>query len=233
MESRIENAFTSAHHALLFAWLSRAVFARVGEAQGKALMRRAVRRYGEERGRRMALRAKADGEPLSMANFMAYGELPADPAAFESASEVDGDGIRKTICVCPWHTAWSENDLMMVGRLYCLEIDQALVRGFNPALRLDLDRTQPNDGVPCEFVFHDVSDPGPERGTVMPWTYHLGHLYWTMGRVIIEALGDEGEAAAREALQRLGRRYGPAAVQVVLGYRDVDFRQPAAENAGH
>jgi len=227
------NAFTAAHHALLFAWLSEAVLARVGREDGEALMRRAVRRYGEERGRRMAVRAEADGEPLSMANFIAYGELPATPEAFESASEAEGGTIRKTISTCPWHTTWAEHDLMIHGRLYCLEIDQALVRGFNPALRLEVTYTQPNDGVPCEFVFHDASEPGLERGRVMPWAYHLGHLYGTMAEVIVEGLGQKGAAATQEALTRFREQYGEEAAAVVLQYREVDFAYPLEHHRGH
>ena len=233
MELKTDNTFTAEHHALLFAWLSEAVIAREGGEGGAALMRRAVRRYGEERGRRMALRAQADGEPLSMANFMAYGELPATPEASESASEAAGGTIRKTITTCPWHTAWAEHDLMMHGRLYCLEIDQALVRGFNTTLRLDVNATQPSDSIPCEFVFHDVSEPGPERGRVMPWAYHLGHLYWTMAAVIIDSLGQEGAAATKAALTRFGERYGKKAAGVVLGYREVDFTHPLEHHTGH
>ncbi|MGD2148656.1 MAG: L-2-amino-thiazoline-4-carboxylic acid hydrolase [Anaerolineae bacterium] len=232
-ESQMGNTFTAVQHALLFAWLSEAVLARVGREAGETLMRRAVRRYGEERGRRMALRAEADGEPLSMANFMAYGELPATPEAFESTSEAGEGTIRKTIVTCPWHSAWAEHDLMMHGRLYCLEIDQALVRGFNPALRLDVNCTQPNDGVPCEFVFHDVSEPGLERGRVMPWAYHLGHLYWTMGGVIVKALGAAGETARGEALARFGERYGEEAARVVSAYWGIDFRRLLDDHEGN
>jgi hypothetical protein len=232
MESKTENTFTAAHHALLFAWLSEAVLARVGREDGEALMRRAVRRYGEERGRRMALRAATDGEPLSMANFLAYGELPATPKASESASEAAGGTIRKAITTCPWHTAWAEHDLMMHGRLYCLEIDQALVRGFNPALRLDVNSTRPSDGVPCELVFYDVAEPGPERGRVMPWAYHLGHLYRTMGGVIVKALGEVGEAARDEALARFAEQYGEEAARVVSAYRGIDFRRLPDDQEG-
>jgi hypothetical protein len=203
--------------------MAKAVTARVGEARGEAVVRKAVRRYGQERGHRMALRAEADGEQLGMANYLAYGEWSADAGESEQAIVEEGADVRMTVHRCPWHAAWAENDLMRCGRLYCLEIDEALVKGFNPALRLDVNATRPNDGEPCEFVFHDVEERGPRRGRVMPWAYHVGHLYKTVGDVTVEELGVVGREATREALAAFAERYGEEAAQVVLGYMDMDF----------
>ncbi len=58
-------SFSAAHHAQLFGWISRAIIGMAGEEQGTALIRRAVRSYGRERGRRMALRAIAEGEEVA------------------------------------------------------------------------------------------------------------------------------------------------------------------------
>jgi hypothetical protein len=186
-------------------------------------MRRAVRRYGEERGHRMALRAEAAGERLSMANYLAYGEWTADPGKIEQTIVEQGADVRMTVHRCPWHAAWAENDLMAYGRLYCLEIDKALVRGFNSALELDVNATRPNDGEPCEFVFHEIRERVARKGTVMPWVYHVGHLYKTVGDVIAEGLGAAGRAAAAEALEAFAGRYGEEAAEVVLAYGNVDF----------
>jgi hypothetical protein len=217
------DRFTPRHHALLFAWMARAVIARVGEERGEAVIRKAVRRYGEERGHRMALRAGADGEPLSMANYLAYGEWSADPQESEQVMVEEDARVRMTVRRCPWHAAWAENDLMAYGRLYCLEIDEALVRGFDATLRLEVSLTRPNDGESCEFVFHGVEDRVPKRGRVMEWAYHLGHLYKTVGDVTVEELGEAGREAVRDAFRAFARRYGEEAAQVVLGYQDVDF----------
>jgi hypothetical protein len=173
----------------------------------------------------MALRADADGERLSMANYLAYGEWSADPEESEQQMVEEGANVRMTVHRCPWHAAWAEDDLMAYGRLYCLEIDQALVRGFNPMLWLMVKRTRPNDGGSCEFLFHGVEERVPRRGRVMPWAYHLGHLYKTVGDVVVEELGEGGREAIREALRAFAERYGEGAAQVVLGYQDVDFRR--------
>ncbi|MGD8244027.1 MAG: L-2-amino-thiazoline-4-carboxylic acid hydrolase [Anaerolineae bacterium] len=222
-DSRAADRFTARHHALLFAWMTREAIEQVGEERGKAVIRKAVRRYGEERGHRMGLRAEADGEPRSMANYLAYGEWAADPAESEQAVAQEGTDLQMTVLRCPWDAAWAENDLRVYGRLYCLEIDEALVRGFNPVLKLDVNATRPNDAEPCQFVFHDVAQRGPRRGQVMSWAYHLGHLFKTVCDVMAEELGAAGQEAADRALAAFAERYGEEAAEVVLGYGDVDF----------
>jgi hypothetical protein len=212
---------------MLFAWISREVIQRAGEETGTTVIRQAVRRYGEQRGRRMALRAQADGRPLSMASYLAYGEWAVGPGEMEvsaSTSEGTGGGDRTTrVYECPWHTAWTENDLLAYGRLYCLDIDEALVRGFNPALKIDVQRTRPYDGDYCEHTYRDVGETLPRRGTIMPWDYHAGHLYKTMGKVIVDQLGETGREALDAALETFAERYGAQAARAVLAYADTDF----------
>lgn len=223
MTSEKNGEFSPAHHALLFAWLSRAVVTGVGAERGEEIVRRATRRYGEERGERMGLRAQAAGDALSMANFMAYGEWAAEPGEAEHTVFVEDGKVRTEVHRCPWHGAWEADELMESGRLYCLEIDCALSRGFNPDLTLEVKSNLSNDNRDCEFVYHEGAVVEERKGRVMPWPYHIGHLYWTLRRVIVEELGEEGEGAADEALGCFGERYGEEAVSVVESFRDTDF----------
>lgn len=226
-----EMDFTPTHHALLFAWISRAVVQRVGETQGEAIVRRAVRRYGEQRGRRMALRAITDGIPLSMDAYRVYGEWRAPEG--DTAAKVVREAPEPVqhVLECPWHRAWAGEDLMPYGRLYCLEVDHALARGFSPDIRLGVNSIKSNGDDCCEFVYHGGTAEGavaPRSPTVMPWQYHLGHLYKTMDEVIGEELGDVGHEAVREGLSEFAARYGASAASTVESYADTDFdRLPA------
>jgi L-2-amino-thiazoline-4-carboxylic acid hydrolase len=228
------RGFTPTHHSLLFGWLTRAVIERVGESRGEAIMRRAVQHYGAQRGRRMALRARAGGRPLSVATYMAYGEWRAAPGEMEHEL-VDGPPhARERIRRCPWQTAWQAHGLLPYGRIYCLEIDGALVHGFNPALRVDVVGTQTNGAAQCEFVFHDVDpmerpagfEPRRERTgreTVMPWEYHVGHLFKTVEEVVVGDLGEAGRSAIAAGLADFARHFGHDAAQRVVAFRSVDF----------
>ncbi len=227
---------TASHHAILFALLSRSVITRLGAESGEKIMREAVRRYGEQRGRRMALRAQRDGEPLTMLNYMAYGEWRTEPGESIQRSEEMVPHARSFVDRCPWNQAWVESGLLQYGRLYCLEIDQALARGFNPALRLDVLSTLSNDGCPCEFAFYDANltpenvdyldrkkTANQQNGAVLPWEYHAGHLYAAVKSALAAELDERGEAILQEALAAFAQRFGEDAVQVLLSYQSVNF----------
>ena len=218
--------FTPTHHALLFAWLARSVVRREGEVRGEAIVRRGVRRYGEQRGQRMALRARADGYPLDMNAYRAYGEwrAPVGSTRAEVVRELP-DPVQH-VHDCPWHRAWQDEGLMSYGRFYCLEVDHALARGFSADITLGVNSIKSGGDDCCEFVYHGADlevTVQPKRQTVMPWEYHLGHLYKTMGQVLVEEMGEEGAAAAREAMADFAAAYGQAAAEIVAANAVADF----------
>jgi hypothetical protein len=228
--------FTATHHAVLFALLSRSVITHLGAERGEQVVRQAVRLYGEQRGHRMALRAQRDGEPLSMLNFMAYGEWQTGPGEFEQRLGETVPDARSFVTRCPWSQAWMENDLLQYGRLYCLEIDLALARGFNLALRLEVLSTQSNDLRPSEFVYH-AANLTPQNlaildqkkaanqlnGGVLSWEYHAGHIFAAVKSTLLEESVAEAQTILQEALAAFAQRYGDEAVRAVLAYQSVDF----------
>ena len=237
IDDEIRKTFTPTHHALLFAWMSREVVQRAGEEQGESVMRQAISRYAEQRGQRMALRAQANGHALTMNHYLVYGEWrPADPNASASETVEHEPQLKKHVLKCPWHTAWQDNDLMPYGRFYCLEVDEALARGFNPDLTVEVNCTKPNDADYCEFVFHDADLATLEtllpqyreqfrvgEATVMPWDYHIGHLYKTVGEMVIKELGDLGREAIDAALAEFAGHYGEEAAQIIKAHHATDF----------
>jgi hypothetical protein len=231
-----QDGFTEIHHALLHAWMAKAIVERVGEQRGEAIIRKAIRQYGEERGRRMALRAQANKHVLSMATYIGYSEYRIRPGAIEMKIIERSPHARIRIPKCPWYATWKENELLSVGRLYCLEIDQALVRGFNPELRLDVNGTLPNGAAQCEFVYHEADltilnylviqyrrAVSPGARAVMPWDYHVGHLFSRFEKVAVEELGQVGQEAIEAGLTEFAQRYGEQAMQRVVAGRGKDY----------
>jgi hypothetical protein len=235
----VENVtFDEIHHALLFAWIANAVVARVGVVQGESLIRQAVRQYGEERGHRMALRADAHRHKRNMLNFIAYSEFKVLPGNMEQTIIAKTPDIKVHVTKCPWYQTWEENQLLMLGRLYCLEIDHALVRGFNPQLVLHVNGTRTNGADCCEFIYNGadlrfwnyflmmyrkVVNPG--NGAVLPWDYHTSHLFHTLQENIINELGEQGRKVVNEGLLEFSTRYGESAVQKIRDYQAMDFKQ--------
>jgi len=230
------NGFTETHHAILFACLARAIIDAAGQTRGEAVVRRAVRAYGMERGRRMALRARANGEALTFLNYIAYGEWSATPGAMKQAIVEKAPHATAHVSLCPWHTVWNDKDLLPYGRLYCLEIDKALVNGFNPDLTLNVNGVRTDGAEVCEFVYRGADVSGvnglllgfkksvrPGKRARMPWEYHAGHLFTTFARVAVAELGDVGRGAVDAGLAEFAREYGEAAAKTVVDYGGTDF----------
>jgi hypothetical protein len=235
---RHANALTATHHAMLFALMSRAAIQTTGETEGERVIRQAVRIYGEQRGHRMALRATANGHPLTMANFLAYSEWALDRGATDLRVVAKVPHAKVHIGKCPWHRIWTENDLLSYGRYYCLEIDSALVRGFNPELKLDVNESLSAGQSRCEFIFHDANLTlrnylvtayrklvKPGKTCRMPWDYHCGHLYKTVGDTIIHQLDSTGREAVETALAEFAETCGQAAAHTVAAFKDTDFNK--------
>jgi hypothetical protein len=231
-----ENGLTEVHHALLFAFVVKAVIERIGEQRGEEIIRKAVRQYGAERGRRMALRAQANGHSLNMGNYLAYSEYKV--RSKDMAQKIVEKVPHARVCMsqCSWFTTWQRNGLLPYGRLYCLEIDKAVVRGFNPDLQIDVIDTQSNGAAQCEFVFHDANLTlknylaiaykkaiRPGKKAILPWEYHLGHLITAMEEVIAEALGETGQSAIDAGLEEFAINCGEPAMQMVMARRKMNY----------
>lgn len=230
--------FTATHHALMTAWISRATVNATGEDEGERVFRKAVKRYGNQRGKRMALRATANGHPLTMANYLAYGEWAAEKGEMQMKIREKSPHARAHVLKCPWNTAWKENGLLPYGRYFCMEIDEALVEGFNAELVLEISGTQSNGAEYCVFNFRDANltplkllgliwrkSVSPGKQALMSWEYHVGHLYKTLGEVISEELGEKAGEIMLTALKDFTGKYGEDAGRIVLSFENTDFNR--------
>jgi hypothetical protein len=228
-------ALTAKDHALLFGYLARAVIEVMGEKEGGNLLRQAIRRYGHQRGRRMAQRAQANGDSLDMFNFLAYGEWRANADENEQSSKSVGPHFETRVTKCIWNTTWEENELLAYGHYYCLEIDAALVRGFNPNLNIEIRSTLSSKMPSCHFIFHQVNMT-PERAArlgakkaelentaVMPWTYHCAHLLHAIETTLTDTHLGKGDQAKKAGLAAFEAHVGTDVLRGISSLSTTDF----------
>ena len=228
--------FTAHHHALLFSSIAESVIRCLEEKKGEILIRKAVREYGQQRGKRMALRAQKNGHDLTFANYFAYGEweVPKNEMVFKLIEK--NPHARLNVFKCPWYVIWEENNLLDYGKYFCREIDSALVRGFNPGLEIKINSTRTNDGVPCDFIFKDAGlslfkmlgiaykkKIRPGKKAIMDWKYHTGHLYKTLGDVIRQDLGDKADKIMENALNDFSSVFSEKYIAAIKKYQETDF----------
>jgi hypothetical protein len=133
------------HLMHLLSAIAREAEAAFGE-DGLLLVERAVARYGEERGRRIAKLVRKDGKPLTLMNFFIYGDL--DTSGNEMVPEfIDGE-LQVRVTKCRLFDKLHELGLQKYGKHYCRPIDRAILRGYNPRLELEV-KTQISGGADC------------------------------------------------------------------------------------
>jgi hypothetical protein len=162
-----------------------ALFYKYLKEAGIPVFIKAVQRYAEQRGNRMALRALRDGQKLNLASYLAYSEWTGT-THMEVTNERSDDHLVVTISTCPWAETFAEMNLKDCGMAYCKEIDRSIVRGFNPDLFFELKSVLHNSAH-CVQVFKNIDSvekvPAPADGK-KDWQYHCAHLFATMTEVL-------------------------------------------------
>lgn len=220
--------FNEKVHAYIAAQYYVALTERFGE-QGKTAFVHAVQYYGLQRGRRMAQRAIRDGKPLTHATFMEYNELLPSP----DVSPADGDLESLSpdyvlhITTCPWHEQFKEMNCLDAGGVYCSYIDEAVSRGFNPAIVFKADKNLNTDAY-CdhrvEGTYYDAFPDAPQRKEYAhEFDYHCGHLYWACREAVTAIFGIHGNEIGEQVLHSFKKTYGTEMADQLISYRFENF----------
>lgn len=218
--------FNEKTHAFLVARFYVHLTTQYGD-QGKQAFIHAVQYYAGQRGRRMAQRAIRDGQPLNHAAYLQYGELilseDADPARTECVSLNPDYEIH--IHHCLWHDQFREMDCLEAGKLYCSYIDEALCRGFNPALEFHV-----LSNLNCApYCIHQVSNTNyresphvsPETEYKRDFCYHCGHLFWSFHEVCKAIF--ESDSIPRQVMEDFSNSYGTEMAQLLAAWQGTNF----------
>ncbi len=202
------------HHANILTAFYDGLIGALGEARGRAAFLAAERAYGERRGRRMAMRALRDGNPLDFTSYFAYGELLSTPGGYEGSYKASEGMIHETQWKCPWASAFGDCGGMDCARLYCTEIDASVVRGFNPYLDYEYGQNMHEAGT-CVFYFRSpeinsrtletcserLNGRAPEKKDM---TWHSGDVYQMFCRAASQICPEALPGIRKDIRKRLG-----------------------------
>lgn len=223
-------------HAMMYALLVRAAFAYLGDDADKAVHTATVL-YGSQRGERMRARALEHGFPLDMAAYFALQEWRARP------DEFDGITLQKTPCLvtcqrlCPWTQAWKLFSMEQYGKLYCRDVDAAILHGFDPQLTLQLDQTLSGGDPCCHFTFDNACEDEAFAArrdryaqllgdsAVRPFAYHTAHVFCAF-RGVMESYGQRGQRVMEQAEADFKDYFKENQWQQVAAYFD-EFKEAA------
>lgn len=144
--------------ALLHHYFSKAIIDRLGEEEGKELIKEAIWAYGRHCGRAVREGVEAMGLPLTDENFGRVRDLPK--VGWEMSKIALENGEERSVATfCPLAAIFKElgPEGEELGRLYCY-VDQAKYEAYNPE-KAFIHAKNVLDGDPyCEFVI------GPAEG---------------------------------------------------------------------
>ena len=204
----------------------RAMQKHLPETQLRSVFLKCVQQYGEERGRRMAMRALRLGYALDFNAYQACGEWASTRP--ELADSRPGEPVPGMSHTRNYHCLWCETfrgrDASDVGSIYCSEIDRSIVRGFNPDMHFEL-RGYAHTGDCCDFVFGPY-DPTvqlarPEDG-VKDFTFHCAHMYHSFAHTLTQSVACAAQIIAGADAQ-LADWHGADFAAAMAGFSYADF----------
>ncbi len=116
--------------ALLYHYMAEAIVKRLGEEEGRKLVKDAVWQYGSHCGNAVREAVLKKGLEPTLENFRTVPDLPS--RGWRSGTVTTSDGKEKRAGVlCPLARTWKElSEDTGLARLYCF-VDQSKIEGYN------------------------------------------------------------------------------------------------------
>lgn len=226
--------YTSKHHAILFGFIAKSIIDIKGEETAN-FIQKLSHKYGNQRGKRMALRVLKDDLPLTMENYFVYSEWNTQDGKAKSSVKALTPEYIYCVDVCSWCENWKTYDLAEYGKYYCSEIDIALLEGFNPNLTLEVPTILSLGDDHCQFHWKDAHFTKKDleninrrkelsRGRhIASWEYHTAHLYFTMKEEILIHFKDQGQRIMETAETQFKNAFGQNSINQLMTYEQVNF----------
>ncbi|OOM79294.1 hypothetical protein CLPUN_16640 [Clostridium puniceum] len=216
---------TIEHHAVLFALFAKYTIEGM-EEKGKEIIYTSIENYGHERGKRMAKRAIANGDALNFVNSQAYGEWVPEKGQMEFGIVRMEPEYISNVTKCEWCASWKKHNLLDYGKYYCINIDSAVLNGFNEKFHMKATSNLSFGADHCEFHWEKpmneednikLAKKKVELGTscTRDFKFHTAHLLYSMSETLKQELGEEAEIIIDKVLKNYVELFGEAYLSVL------------------
>ncbi|MBN1636263.1 MAG: L-2-amino-thiazoline-4-carboxylic acid hydrolase [Deltaproteobacteria bacterium] len=137
--------------AQLFAVMCKFIIEKLGPEKGEALIKEAVEYFGRERGKHIATVVRDQGKPLSFKNWLIFTDI--DGANFPVKPFIDNHDLVADVGKCSFITAAEKWGLGEYAALYCKYADYAILDGYNPDVKLQLETRHDTNKDHCRFRY--------------------------------------------------------------------------------
>lgn len=189
-----------------------------------------------ERGLRSAKRCIANGDALTINNYLCYAEL-LDSEGWNKVEISSYTPMYQTRTVrCGWYDTWNKYGFEKYSPIYCAGIDKNILYGFNPQLQLEMDKALA-DGDDCcsNCKFDDKAELESimnKRARLLPnitkgFLYQAGHLLSIMQRTICLEYGlIAGNTIIDNALEAYARVFSKEKADLIRAEAKKNFIIP-------
>ncbi len=136
--------------AKLYYFMADEVINVMGKEEGEEIVRRAIWKFGTNRGEGIKEVVQKKGLELNLKNMAENYDMPLSNA-WDADSEVSPDNFKEIVHYCPFAEVWKELGAEELGYIYC-EQDIALMKAFNE--NIDFSRNESlmdGDDAKCRF----------------------------------------------------------------------------------
>jgi hypothetical protein len=153
-------------YSLLYIFMAKEFIDSFGK-EGEEALRKAIRNYAHERGKRLRERHEAQGLPITVKTLFEHYDLPPDSRFRRNPIELTDHTRYSETLVCPYAEIWAELGLSHLGLIYCMEFHQAMWEAYIPDIIVELPKTLTKGNEKCRFEVYrkghkrDIPDPGP------------------------------------------------------------------------
>ena len=151
MEKQLQNLLDL--QAKMFYYLGRGLL-EFGE-EGDAALRRAIRKFGRERGLKMRKNHQDRGLEINLYNLFTYYDLPDDPRFSRNKIELTEQTRLSETLECTFYNVWIKYpDGPRIGRIYCEEVHHEIFGGYDKAVQTNLSQTLTQGDDRCRFSIY-------------------------------------------------------------------------------
>ncbi len=136
--------------ARMFADITEAVEKKFG-AEGIEAVREGVKKFGNDRGKDIARRAKILGHENDLEHYLSSYDM-ARSDFFNSDDKINHEAIEQSFDKCVFAETWKKDGTEKYGIHYCQMIDPSIAEGYNPCMTCKHDKHFFTDGG-CHFLF--------------------------------------------------------------------------------
>ncbi|MCP4130075.1 MAG: L-2-amino-thiazoline-4-carboxylic acid hydrolase, partial [bacterium] len=149
--------------AQLFAVMCKFIIKKLGPEEGEALIKEAVEYFGKKRGQSIAHNVQEMGKPLSFKNWLIFTDIHG--SNFTAKPYIDKDDLVAPVSSCAFNSAAREWGLEEYSKLYCKYADFAILEGYNPDVKLELEQRHASGKDHCLFryVMKEENKQGAEK----------------------------------------------------------------------